>query len=78
MTSIVLHYTDGTPSVHEASRLTREEVDQFLDDISQGLGAVLVVDNGPLALPPNVDLRRVEVLGVDGDAWYEEDESDVE
>lgn len=69
MVKIVLYYTDGTNSQHLADRLDRDEVDQFLDDVAQGLGGVIVVDDGPLAVPATGDLRRVEVFGVKGDEW---------
>lgn len=69
MARIVLYYTDGTNSQHQADRLDRDEVDQFLDDVAQGLGGVLVVDDGPLAVPTNGDLRRIEVHGIKGDQW---------
>lgn len=71
MPNLVLTFTDGSHERISIDRLDRDEVDQFLDDLAAGLGAVLVTDSGPLCVTPNVrDLRYVRVI-TDGNAWLE-------
>ncbi len=70
MLTLRLVFTDGTKESFVVDINDRDELDQFMDELAQGPGSVLLTNQGPLVVPTR-NLKFAQITGAGGAAWLE-------